>query len=214
LVRADTTISGFSAKLQLIKLISRRSGGHNSNATPAQSPGRYLQALEHHYKCMSKIIFIISLSLLNLLTFAQNQNPKKQISTMHLAGKYVYGSSAEKERVGLAYIFAESDSTILFYLDLNAGPPSLSMGSLIGKVKIKKEKGLFLSSNVGAEDSCKFSLEFKNNKLLINTVNSQYNCGFGHRVIADGVFKRKTNKNPLYFINQEGNKEYFKNLNL
>jgi hypothetical protein len=37
LVRADTTISNFSAKHQLINFISRRSGGHNTNTTPSPS---------------------------------------------------------------------------------------------------------------------------------------------------------------------------------
>lgn len=163
---------------------------------------------------MSKTFFLISLTLLNTYSFAQNQQQKRQIPTMHLAGKYEYGTSADKERVGLAYIYAESDSTILFYLDLNAGPPSLSMGSLLGRVKIKKDTGLFLTSLDDAKDSCKFLLRFKKDALIIKTVNSQYNCGFGHRVFADGTFKRISWKNPLYFINSEANKEYFRNLKL
>jgi len=45
LVRADTTTTNFSANFQLIFSISRRTGRHNSNATPAQSPGRWQRYL-------------------------------------------------------------------------------------------------------------------------------------------------------------------------
>jgi hypothetical protein len=163
---------------------------------------------------MSKILFLIALTLLNAYSFAQSQLQKRQIPTMHLAGKYEYGTSADKEESGLVYIYAESDSTILFYLDLNAGPPSLSMGSLFGRVKIKKNTGLFETSLDDSKDSCKFLLKFKKDMLIIETVNSHYNCGFGHSVFADGTFKRISRKNPSYFFNSEGNKEYFKNLKL
>ena len=43
MVRADTTITSFSTKHQLINFIIRRSGGHNPNTTPSASSDRWLQ---------------------------------------------------------------------------------------------------------------------------------------------------------------------------
>lgn len=45
LARADTTISGFSTKHQLINFINRRSGGHNTNSTPSASSVRWAKFL-------------------------------------------------------------------------------------------------------------------------------------------------------------------------
>ncbi len=163
---------------------------------------------------MFKIILSVFLFLSGNCLCGQVSQPQKQISTLKFAGEYAYGSSAEKEEVGFASIYAESDSTILFYLDLNAGSPSLSMGAIYGRAKIKNATGLFATRIGSSEDSCQFSFKFKSNKLILQTLNGQYNCGFGHRVFVDGTFKRISKKNPAYFLNQETEKIYFKELKL
>lgn len=163
---------------------------------------------------MLKFYLVLTLSLsIGLISTAQNRKVKRYPSTVIFAGKYSFGTTAEKENVGLAYIYSGSDSTILFYLDLNAGPPSLSMGSIYGEVLINKGKGIFNASLEGYKKSCSLSFQFVNNKLIIKTVNNEDDCGFGHNVFADGTYKRISNKNPLYFIDQTGSKQYFKDLN-
>jgi len=118
---------------------------------------------------MSKLFFFISV-LFHAPLFAQELQQKKQISTMEFAGKYQYGTNAKKEEVGKIYIYAESDSAILFYLELSARPPSDHIGELYGRLVIKNGAGLFISSMEGAEESCKFSIKFKKDKLIIETL--------------------------------------------
>ncbi len=114
----------------------------------------------------------------------------------------------------MAYIYAETDSTILFYLDMNRGAPSYNMGAIYGRVLIKKGRGIFISSIEGYKKSCELSFQFMTGKLTVNTINDNDDCGFGYGVFADGKFRKITNKNPQYFLDMTGEKQYFKNLGL
>jgi hypothetical protein len=149
--------------------------------------------------------------MLQQYAIAQTATPQKNNATMPLAGKYQYGNP-QKDGGGTIYIYAESDSTILFSLVLIAEPPSDHIGEIYGRVKIKKESGLFISQMEDAEESCKFSLKFTKDKLVIETIDGQYNCGFGQAVYADGTYKRLSTTNSPYFVNSAGKKEYFKDL--
>ena len=88
------------------------------------------------------------------------------------------------------------------------------MGAIYGKVIIKKSKGVFNASIEGYKKYCQLSFQFFNNKLIIKTINDEDDCGFGHRVFADGKYKKISTKNPAYFIDQTGAKLYFKDLGL
>jgi hypothetical protein len=143
---------------------------------------------------------------------AQTTAIKKQPATMSIAGQYSYGKDIEKGRVGLVYIYAKTDSTILFYLDLNRGAPSYNMGSIWGEAVVKKGKAIFSVSIEGNKRSCSFSLMFKEDRVIIQTINDQDDCGFGFGVLPDGNFIRRSKKQPQYFIDATGKKIYFKDL--
>jgi hypothetical protein len=159
------------------------------------------------YKLLSFfVIFLASFSN------AQTKPIKKLPATMVLAGEYAYGKDAEKGRVGLIYIYAKTDSTILLYLDLNRGAPSYNMGSIWGEAVVKKGNALFSASLEGNKKSCSFNLMFKDDRVIIQTTNDQDDCDFGYGVLADGTFIRRSKKQPQYFIDATGEKIYFKNL--
>jgi hypothetical protein len=50
-------------------------------------------------------------------------------ATAKYLGIYSYGDDVEKGKTGTVFIYPETDSTILFYIDLNRGAPSYNMGS-------------------------------------------------------------------------------------
>lgn len=149
-----------------------------------------------------------------LLAMACNQPvttaATKSILTSKYAGIYSYGVNAEKERVGSITVFPETDTTVLFYIDLNVGAPSYNMGSLYGRVVIKNDTGTFFTKYDYEDNGCKWKFVFTKDDITIKAIEGQADCGFGHAVFADGVFNTQSNKVVEYFENMEGKKVYFK----
>lgn len=52
-------------------------------------------------------------------------------------------------------------------------------------------------------------MRFNQNKLTIESVNGQYDCGFGQAVYADETFTRKKQQIVEYFNSGESRKVYF-----
>lgn len=129
--------------------------------------------------------------------------------TSRYAGIYNYGSGGGKGAVGSIVIYPETDTTVLFYIDLNKGKPSFNMGSLYGRVIVNKEKGTFRTTFEQEDKGCEWSFNFAKNSLSIKTIFGSANCGFGNAVYADGKFKKRSNRIVQYFENMEGDKVYF-----
>jgi hypothetical protein len=55
------------------------------------------------------------------------------LATTKYGGTYSFGDNAEKGPVGHLSVYPESDSSLLFYLDVNKGAPSFNMGMLLGR---------------------------------------------------------------------------------
>ncbi len=152
------------------------------------------------------LIFIVCFSNIHA-----QQSAKKNIRfrTEKYSGLYSYGSNSAKGAVGSISLCAESDSTILFYIDINRGAPSYNMGALYGRFKLKNDSGIFYMKYDFAVKGCKWKFKFLKEKLIIETID-EYDCGFGHAVYADGTFKRTSIKKPEHFETMEGTKVYFK----
>ena len=88
-------------------------------------------------------------------------------------------------------MFPETDSTLLFYIDLNKGAPSYSMGALYARIKMQGDIGIFYKKDNYSEEGCKWLFTFSGSTLTIKTLDGQYSCGFGHGVFGDGIFKKK-----------------------
>jgi hypothetical protein len=156
-------------------------------------------------KQTSLIIFLLSFATI----FGQKKSKSTQLVTLKYSGIYEYGKDAEKERVGCISLFAETDSTILFYIDLNRGAPSYNMGSLYGRVRIQTNSGTFYKQSSYSDEGCKWLFTFSKNNVIIKTLDGQHSCDFGHNVFADGTFKRKKAIQPNSFINQLGETVFF-----
>jgi hypothetical protein len=122
--------------------------------------------------------------------------------TCRFAGVYSYGKNVEKERVGSLTLFAETDSTLLFYIDLNRGAPSYNIGALYGRVVIVNDTGIFYRKSGYTDSGCKWQFTWHKNKVTIKTLDGQYSCDFGYGVFGDGVF-RKYGPQKNSFINME-----------
>src|SRR6266487_312465 len=133
-------------------------------------------------KIMKKALIIVLLFSSSICFGQTKLNDAKKLQTSRLVGTYSYGKDVEKGRIGTIFIFAETDTTILFYIDLNRGAPSYNMGSLYGRVKITNSRGTFSTKidSSSAGKGCKWTFRFSKNSLTIQTIHEQDNCGFGY----------------------------------
>jgi hypothetical protein len=130
--------------------------------------------------------------------------------TSKYAGTYSKGKDIDKEENGTIFIYPETDSSVLFYFDLNRGAPSYNMGSLYGRVKILNNCGIFNTNSDFSEEGCKLTFQFIKSTLIIKTEDGKSDCGFGHGVFADGKYQKKSNIILDYFEDQESRKVFFK----
>jgi hypothetical protein len=129
--------------------------------------------------------------------------------TAKYAGHYSFGSDLESGSMGNISIYPETDTTILFYVELNRGAPSYNSGTLYGRVAIRYGTGTFYTESQYSDDGCKWIFDFTANNLTIRTIDDQYACGFGHGVFIDGIFNKQATKAIDYFKDMEGTKIYF-----
>ncbi len=136
---------------------------------------------------------ILIVGLLSFAFCSRGQGTTEKINklvTSKYAGTYSFGANIDKERIGTIFIYPETDTTVLFYIDLNRGAPSYNMGSLYGRVRITDGDGTFHSKLDFGDKGCKWTFRFSRNNLIIETVAGQDECGFGAHVFADGEFKK------------------------
>lgn len=152
---------------------------------------------------------LIGLVILLFPACAGNNPPKEKTPAKpNYAGIYSYEKDSTKGG-GTITVYPESDSTFLFYIDINLGAPSYNGGNLYGRVKITQDTGTFFTKFDYMDNSCKWQFKFNDSSLSIKTVEDQYDCGFGNGVIADGDYKKDSSIIKQYFENGEGRKIYF-----
>jgi len=133
------------------------------------------------------------------------------LSTSKYAGIYMCNIDTIRGSGEIITIYPETDSTILFYIDICLGEPSYNLGSLYNRVIIKDSQGLFYSNQFSYQnEGCKWLFAFSNDTLKIRTIDNQYECGFGNGIIADGEYIRESSTIPEFFENGESIKIYFK----
>lgn len=129
------------------------------------------------------------------------------------AGTYTYGTTPDSGRTGVIYVYPNSDTTLLFYLELNRGAPSYNSGAIVGQMNIYRP-GEADFSMIKENDliNCSMNLWFTNDSLFIRTNDKADDCGYGHAVYSRGDFKRTNKQKPEFFIDRSGEKTWFKEL--
>ena len=135
-----------------------------------------------------------------------------KVKSSKYAGTYRFGSYGDPTQTGpggQVIIYALSDDSVLFYLDVSRGAPSYNMGSLYNRLTVGSDKCVFNKKLDYCESPCKLEFVFKDSILTVSTLENGYDCGFGGNVIADGVYKKVDSNQPEYFENAHGKKVYF-----
>lgn len=143
------------------------------------------------------------LGIAGILFYTALAAQQKPLATAMYAGIYSYGSDPEKERTGTATIFADSDTSALFYLDLNRGAPNNNLGSLYGRMWLRDSSGIYY------QGYCRMIFRFSKGALSIQSFTRYNDCGFGYGVTAQGAYSRTAQKSPDFFLNPEGRKVVF-----
>lgn len=125
-------------------------------------------------------------------------------STSKFGGTYSFGDDAEKGTVGHLYVFPESDSSLLFYLDVNKGAPSYNMGILLGRMVMMNGVATYFKKEDYQEKGCKLQFSFQDNAVIVTTVKGFEECEFGNGVVVDNNYAKKGSDVPAFFINAEG----------
>ncbi len=152
---------------------------------------------------------LIGLLIAAFLGVAQTNN-SKSVLTEKYSGKYSFGENVELGPVGSVTVFAETDTTILFFIDICRGAPSYNLGQHYGRLNIENGKGIYFSKYEFNERACKWQVIIEGNALTIKTIDNCFDCGFGGNVIADNKYIRKDLTKPEFFTDGHGNKIFYK----
>jgi hypothetical protein len=148
------------------------------------------------------------LKIIILLTFYSTYG-----QDIEYGGTYAYGSTPDIGRTGIIYVYPNSDSTLLFYLELNRGTPSYNIGAIVGQMNIYSHgEADFTMVKENDFINCSMNFWFNNDSLFVRTNDQAYDCGYGHAVFSDGDFKKTKKEIPLFFIDMSGKKIWFKYL--
>ncbi|WP_396588454.1 hypothetical protein [Bermanella sp. R86510] len=98
-----------------------------------------------------------------------------------------------------------------FVIEIMHGAPGYNSGAMTGKVKINDNHAIFESKEHGRGDYfCKWDISFDDKGLTINTIEYNFNCGFGNGVIADDFYKKTSSLIPeSYNSNIEETRIYY-----
>jgi hypothetical protein len=152
-----------------------------------------------------KTTFLILLLGATFAGYAQTP----ELKTTKYAGTYSFGQDIEKETVGRAIVYPESDSTVLFFIDIAKSAPTYNIGQHYGRLTIRNGQGIYFSKKKNDSKGCKWKVTIDNDLLTIKTLNNCDECSFGHTIYADNQYKRKFNGVPGYFTDVEGRRVYF-----
>ncbi len=129
------------------------------------------------------------------------------------AGTYSYGTTSDSGRCGVIYVYPNSDTTLLFYLELSGGAPSYNSGAIVGQMNIYSPgKADFTMIKENDFINCSMNFWFTNDSLYIRTNDEADDCGYGYAVYSHGDFKLTDKKKPEFFVDRRGEKTWFNKL--
>lgn len=155
-------------------------------------------------RMMIKFLHIVTVSTLTVLTsFGQSQK---------WAGTYGYGTHPDSGRTGYLKLYPNSDSTLIFSLDLNRGAPSYNSGELVGELILQSDtSGSFSKNSLDDFIQCQLTFIRDDKSIWIHNTMENDECGYGHGVFSYGQYLLKDSSIPLSFTTGEGKEIEFEN---
>jgi hypothetical protein len=144
-----------------------------------------------------KQILIILTSIIVLTSFAAVTSYIDPTGTYQLDNKtkkkngeiYGYSGQIQVKKIGF-------DKLVMTF-EVNKGAPSYNSGSFVDTLDYKDNKAIYTDPE--SDSTCKITFYFEKKGVTVKEETADYNagCGFGHAVVADGFYKRTSNKTPV-----------------
>ena len=122
-----------------------------------------------------------------------------QSTKINPTGTYTLGTEVKNGdtygRFGNIKVKQIDSSKIVILLFVCRGAPSYNQGFAYDTLVIKNNVAIYTTET---DTSCKVIFNFHKDGIKVEERTNDYNmgCGFGHAVMADGFYKRKSNKIP------------------
>ena len=118
-------------------------------------------------------------------------------------GTYQLDSKTKKKNgdvygyYGLIQVKKISLDKIVMTFEVNKGAPSYNSGSFVDTLSYKDNISIY--SDIESDSTCKITFEFDKNGVTVKEETADYNsgCGFGHSVVANGFYKKSSDKTPI-----------------
>ena len=145
---------------------------------------------------MKQLIFILtSIILLTSFTF--------QTFYIDPTGTYQLESKTKKKNgdvygyTGQIQVKKIDSIQIVMTFEVNKGAPSYNSGSFVDTLIYNNNKAFY--TDLESDSTCKITFNFGKNGIIVEEETDDYNsgCGFGHAVVADGFYKKISNKIPI-----------------
>lgn len=155
---------------------------------------------------MSKRLFCLFFAagcLMMFSTFAAAQKPRPSVPAsevngtfrMNFTGKFKANSNDIKIlALGGGKLHIAMD--LVYPYKLRNGEMSANMGQLDGEASITGDTAIYESSEFGP---CKITIKFvKPGTIRVSQEGADFDCGFGHNVMADGTYRKVSGKKPKF----------------
>ncbi|MEN9875522.1 MAG: hypothetical protein RLZZ529_519 [Bacteroidota bacterium] len=145
---------------------------------------------------MKKIIILFS--FLNILTSFNIQN-----SYVDPTGTYELNNIIKQKNGEIYGYFGQiqikklNPEKIIMTFEVNKGAPSYNSGSFVDTLVYKENKAVYRDTEVDTTCTIIFNFNKKGINVVEKTGNYNWGCGFGHGVVADGFYKKISNKVPI-----------------
>ena|GEM_PF-1949029 len=135
--------------------------------------------------------------------------PRATLLTAAYAGEYNWGDTTREQAGGTLTVYPESDSTVLFFLDVSNGPPAFSLAQLYQRAVVRQGVGRCAFQADYDSTGCRLRLRFSPREVVIETEPGYGECGFGNGASADETYRRSGSAAPQQFTDGEGKKIRF-----
>lgn len=124
--------------------------------------------------------------------------------TAKYAGEYSWGDDQREAAGGTLTVYPESDSTVLFYVDVCNGAPAYHLAQLLGRASLKGNVARHFSQQDYDEHGCQLKITFSPSAAVVESVPGFEDCDFGQGVGADGTYKRVSHAIPQLVTDSAG----------
>lgn len=143
-----------------------------------------------------KFYFLFLISVLVITSFNAKEEKLNPTGTYHLKSKTIKKDGEIYGYFGKIQVKKLNSEKIIMTFEVNKGAPSYNSGSFVDTLIYKNNRAIYKISELSS--TCKIIFDFNKKGITVTEKAADYNsCGFGMNVIADGFYKKTSNKVPI-----------------